>query len=121
MIIFIYLSNYFINLAVTSSLAKSLSSSEMRTKSRLFSCNRLAMTVGLYAFLLERGLQCKVRRDSFLIFFRVSSSAHSSSRLQWRYSNLDRISGYLLESRVNITSGLSELSGPRLAQAGLAC
>ena len=80
---------HFINFAVTSSLAPSLSSSEMRTKSRLFSCGRFAMIVGLYAFLLERGLQCRVRRDSFLIFFSVSSRVQSSSWLQCRYNSLN--------------------------------
>ena len=77
-----------INLAVTSSLAPSLSSCEMRTKSRFLRRGRLAMTVGRYAFLLERGLQWRVRRDKLLIFLRVSSMDQSSNWLQCRYSSL---------------------------------
>ena len=108
---------HFINFAVTSSLAPSLSSSEISTKSRLFNCGRFAMVVGLYAFLLERGLQCRVRRDSFRIFFSVSSRVQSSSWLQCRYNSLDRgnmESGNNLAPNPNLSplSAVSPPSGP---------
>ena len=91
-----------LNFAVSPSVVASLSSSDMREKSRLLSWGRLAIKVGLYDLPLpdtlsrtkvnylisssvgrtDSGLQWRVSLDNFLSLRRVSRMVQSASWLQ---------------------------------------